>query len=171
MTKKKTSKGKCCLNLGLLVSPKVLENSYRQWLSKKNTDPIILSEHEKQFDRDPNQAIYQDIWLIYPMLEFLYSDFIHPDGEKEVSSMVYHYRCRHHDPKTGKCLIYAIRPWMCMSFPNYGPCNYKGCSCAGDGRKEAKKKEKHLKKLQKENKDHKICDKKDHKICDKIELK
>jgi Fe-S-cluster containining protein len=150
---RKTS-GKCCENIGLNVSPVDLKLSYKNWMELNRGYPDRgYLEMERPGDlRIRNHGLwYNDIHLTYPMLEFLYQDNIHPDGDIKVDHIVYHYRCKHHDKKTGKCTINDIKPTMCISFPDYGHCKYKGCSCSCDKRwehKQAQKKIRESKKTQ-----------------------
>jgi Fe-S-cluster containining protein len=151
-------RGKCCKNIGLSVSPSEMQASYQQFVENmKNrgvgTEPLFnyvepigtgLKGHTPQASK-----VFQDIHLIYPMLEFLYSDHVHPNGNVETPNTVYHYRCRHSDDKLKKCAIYEIRPRMCVTFPivDGTHCKYTGCACAGDGRKEHADKMKKSKEL------------------------
>lgn len=125
------TRGICCKNLGLVnISPQTLEISYRNFLNPPIGNGMGMDKVSQ------SAPTYQDIWLIYPMLRFLYADKKHPNGDVEIEHIVYHYSCVHLDPKTGKCSIYEIRPRMCMSFPDGLVCRYEGCRCPGDGRKE-----------------------------------
>ena len=113
--------GECCDDIGLEVSPEQL------WASYENLRfgmPVIPGV--------PNIA---DILTIYPMLEFLWSDHEHPDGNVDTGeAMIYHYRCSEHDPHTGGCRIYGRRPGMCRRYnESGGQCGYE-CGKALDGR-------------------------------------
>lgn len=134
MKKSYETRGACCENLALSVSPAELELAYRCWIkpvedSGGNRRTILSMDKE---DR-AYYRMFDEIYLIYPMLEFLYADHIHPNGnEYREYEIFFHYRCRHHDKTTGKCGIYSIRPKMCISFPDGHPCKYEGCSCPKD---------------------------------------
>jgi hypothetical protein len=125
--------GKCCEDIGLFVSPQRLEISYQIFLrgakAHSSTDPIYSCSSYN----DNVVNAYEDIHLIYPMLEYIKQDYIHPDGNTKQDRVVFHYRCRHHCQKTGKCLIHTIKPRMCLSYP-VNVCHYEGCSCPGDKR-------------------------------------
>jgi Fe-S-cluster containining protein len=108
-------RGYCCRDVRLAEPPELLERAYHFW--------------KKSASIDPN---FSEIYLIYPMLEFLF--------EKKEEDLPYHYRCRYftHD-ETGlpTCAIHPIRPRMCRDFPYYedvtyldtsGPLSpYEGC--------------------------------------------
>lgn len=108
-------RGYCCQDVRLAEDPQTLERAYHYWRSMKSVDPS-----------------YTEIYLIYPMLEFLFEE---PDAD-----LPFHYRCKHftHDKEgTPTCSIYEIRPRMCRDFPFYddqpgvdpsGPLSpYEGC--------------------------------------------
>jgi Fe-S-cluster containining protein len=168
------TKGKCCKNLGISVSPAELEASYRKFVERFHKGPSV-EDHERPLANYGEPAaqglhhpprgvpMYKDIHLVYPMLEFLYQDFTHPNGNTESRSPVYHYRCKHSNDKLGKCDIHAIRPDMCVTFPigNGTVCKYKGCACPGDGRKEEAERLARAKKQQEDlEKKRKLCLKK-----------
>jgi Fe-S-cluster containining protein len=108
-------RGHCCQDVRLAESPEILETAYTYWRKSKSIDPS-----------------YTEIYLIYPMLTFLF--------EEKDADLPYHYRCKHftHD-ETGlpTCSIHPIRPAMCRDFPYYkdqpgvvheGPISpYEGC--------------------------------------------
>ncbi|MCU0844570.1 MAG: YkgJ family cysteine cluster protein [Spirochaetes bacterium] len=107
--------GICCQDVRLAESPDMLERAYLYW---KKTPSI-----------DPN---FSEIYLIFPMLRFLYED--------QREDLPYHYRCVHyaHDENgLPACSIHPIRPRMCRDFPHYdgaehldrnGPVSpYTGC--------------------------------------------
>jgi Fe-S-cluster containining protein len=124
--------GKCCEDFFLPIKPEELEASYRRWLANK-TIPLLKNEESNTLHS--STPVYQDIHLIYPMVRFLRYD-------KEKGN---HYRCVHHDAKSGNCGIYEIRPDMCRLYPYGGVCTYEGCKCKGDGRAEFKKKQREAK--------------------------
>ena len=127
-------KGKCCKNIGLRISPDNLKNSYMRFLNKGNNGNLSMNKEGMHYPE-----VYQDIHLIYPMLEFLFSDNTHPDGDVETEYTVFHYKCKLHDSKTGLCTINDIKPSMCLDYPLLREsCRYEGCSCLGDRRKEVK---------------------------------
>ena len=126
--------GKCCENFALLISPVDLYVSYKCSIEQKQNKRILLNPSSKNLLRD-EYTIWQDIHLTYPMVEFLYADHVHPNGNTVHEDIIwYHYRCRHHNKETGKCMIYEIRPKMCITFPEGEPCKYEGCACPGDCR-------------------------------------
>jgi Fe-S-cluster containining protein len=131
MPKKTKMTGKCCEDIGLAFSPQELEISYRNFLTVnlyKRTADIFMKHDGNQTGHN-----WQDIHLIYPMLEYIKQNYIHPDGNIKTKYPIYHYRCRHHDIKTGKCSIQHIKPRMCLDFPEKA-CKFTDCSCAGDKR-------------------------------------
>jgi len=85
-------KSKCCKKLYLKDSPKELEKSYLDFLNK-----TIVNCNRTKYD----------IWLIYPMLQFLMKS---GRGKKAK----YYYRCKF--LIKGKCSIYKYRPRMCKNF-------------------------------------------------------
>ena len=112
--------GKCCEDVQLVISPKELEASYKAW-------------HES--DKSHSVRIFQEIYLLFPMLEFKFYD--RHAGR-------WHYRCKHltHENGLAKCTIYKYRPAMCSGFPFYDhskevrmgleqsqdePSQYEGC--------------------------------------------
>lgn len=123
--------GKCCEDIGVAYSPLELEISYRNFITgdtdKRKDEPSMRNG-------EANGHHWQDIYLIYPMLEYIKQNYTHPDGNVKTKYPVYHYRCRHHDTKTGKCSIQSIKPRMCMAFPEVA-CKYTDCACPGDKRK------------------------------------
>ncbi len=120
----KDCKGFCCDDIGLPVPPQLMENSYHRWLSwhgkihKNGESPMSMSRENEW------SPLYEDIFLIYPMLEYFHKDTIHPDGDVINDSVIYHYKCKHHRPGGG-CGIYNYRPMMCRTFPDQGFCGYK----------------------------------------------
>ena len=124
-------KGFCCDDIGLHASPQELQNSYHTWLNRVTTGkPPILTEDISMSNSPSGLRFWYEIYLIYPMLEFLRVDNIHPDGEIDFTGEdkikpIYHYKCKHHNKKTGDCDIYEERPMMCRTFPDSGYCGYK----------------------------------------------
>ena len=89
--------GRCCQDVRLAESPELLEKAYNYWRKSKQIDPG-----------------FSEIYLIYPMLEFLY--------ENSEEDLPYHYRCKHYNiDESGMpaCSIHEIRPGMCREFPFY----------------------------------------------------
>jgi len=89
--------GKCCQDVRLAESPDLLEKAYGYWKKTKQIDPD-----------------FSEIYLIYPMLTFLYED------PKE--DLPYHYHCKHYTVDNlglPACSIHHIRPRMCKGFPYY----------------------------------------------------
>lgn len=108
-------RGYCCQDVRLAEEPDLLKTAYEKWRSLSTVDPK-----------------FSEIYLIYPMLTFL---FERPDED-----LPYHYRCKNfsHDAQgLPACSIYEIRPRMCRDFPYYddvehldrsGPLSpYEGC--------------------------------------------
>ncbi len=116
-------KGYCCDDIGLVVSPNELQNSYHNFMSWKDTrkrkDQMSMSH------MNTDGHLWDYIWLTYPMLVFTHQDNIHPDGDTTSKSIIYHYSCKHHNKKTKDCDIYEERPMMCRTFPDNGFCGYK----------------------------------------------
>lgn len=112
--------GHCCMNLGIEVSPEALERSYLEWKASPYEKINMTGIETKKI------PAYHEIWLLYPMLQFLYADNIHPDGEAERDDKIYHYKCKNFID--GNCSIYAHRPNMCSSFGNDNGCGYKECT-------------------------------------------
>lgn len=129
--------GHCCQDIGLMISPKIIETSYHNWILKNlyndglhvDRDCPVLASSLLQLCPQHTQII-QDIHLVYPMLVFLYEDDIHPDGGIQIKDKtIYHYSCKHFDKVKKICTIYEIRPRMCRTFPNNGFCGYEKCTC------------------------------------------
>jgi Fe-S-cluster containining protein len=127
----KDCEGFCCDDIGLQISPDELQESYHAWLRETSIGkPPLSMEDISMAHNQKGLRLWNEIYLIYPMLEFLYHDHIHPDGEIDFSKekdirIIYHYRCKHHNKKTGDCDIYEERPMMCRTFPDTGYCGYK----------------------------------------------
>jgi Fe-S-cluster containining protein len=129
--------GHCCEDIGLSISPRILEVVYQNWIFEKlykNGDHIGMNCQIPDWSSLKNSSLFSgiihDIHLIYPMLIFVYKDDIHPDGGVQIKdTVVYHYRCKHFDKAKRICTIYDIRPRMCRSFPNNGFCGYENCTC------------------------------------------
>jgi len=143
--------GECCMDIGLYVSPKELEISYIFWLSREkygNKDfDISKSMHNDRFSNIKNIKLYNDIHLLYPMLEFLKEDNYHPEEPtKKLKETIYHYSCKHFDRLTRLCTIYNIRPLMCRTYPDNGFCRNPRCRW----KKQIKLRKAHEKKLKKE---------------------
>jgi len=108
-------RGYCCKDVRLAESPDILKKAYEYWKKSKTIDPN-----------------FSEIFLIYPMLTFLF--------ENQQEDLPYHYHCKHfmHEQDgTPACSIHPIRPRMCRDFPFYndvehldreGPLSpYEGC--------------------------------------------
>lgn len=132
--------GKCCENFAVPVSPEELEASYLSWLAQDRDLKMMKMDTKNRLN--DRQTIWQEIYLLYPMMEYLYSDNTHPNGNITTEHKIWHhYRCRFHNNISGLCKIYDIRPRMCRTFPECEPCKYEGCSCAGDCRFRPQEKE------------------------------
>ena len=95
-------KGYCCQDVRLAEPPDVLREAYEFWRKSKSVDPA-----------------FSEIYLIYPMLSFLF--------ENHEEDLPYHYKCKHftHDENgVPACSIYEIRPAMCRDFPYYEDVKY-----------------------------------------------
>jgi len=118
----KDCKGFCCDDIGVSASPEELKTSYHRWLAwnigKQSSKIQMGSSDEKSV------PMFEEIFLIYPMLEFTHTNHIHPDGDVVNDLPIYHYRCKHH-LENSDCGIYEERPVMCRTFPNQGFCGYK----------------------------------------------
>jgi Fe-S-cluster containining protein len=82
-------KSRCCKKLFLSRSPKNLKEAYLEWVNKTSEKTV------------------KDIWLLYPMLEFI-------KKKRGKVARPYEYRCKF--LIKGKCSIYEIRPTMCSGF-------------------------------------------------------
>ena len=120
----KNCKGFCCDDFAISLSPWELENSYHEWISGMGMDKTP-KRMMQTFGHADNIVKYQGIHITYPMLIFTHKDNIHPDGDIVTNKIVYHYRCKHHNPKTKMCDIHEIRPMVCRTFPDSGFCGYK----------------------------------------------
>lgn len=152
MAKRDKTVGRCCKNLGLSVSPDELALSYRNFVQgggKYDREDRGLSLTPGDCNSRARSVVYTEIHLIFPMLKFLYADNVHPNGDVKSLGTVYHYSCRHFDDKLKKCAIYDIRPRLCVTFPilDGSRCQYSGCACPSDGRREWAKKQADDKKL------------------------
>jgi len=104
----KDCKGFCCDDIGLSSSPGEIKSQYNAYLKGREVPE-------------------EDIEAIHNMLVYSHNDFTHPDGDlKECEDHIYHYRCTHHNKKTGNCDIYENRPKMCSEHPISGFCGYSG---------------------------------------------
>jgi len=63
-------RGYCCQDVRLAEDPDLLRTAYEKWRSLSTVDPK-----------------FSEIYLIYPMLTFLF--------EKPEEDLPYHYRCKH----------------------------------------------------------------------------
>jgi Fe-S-cluster containining protein len=125
--------GKCCDNFSLDVSPEELEIAYRGAIDGECKKNLSMHHGKRSGTLDNHYRTFEDILLIYPMVRFLYADNVHSNGNIKTEDKVwYHYKCIHHNLATGFCDIYAIRPKMCISFPDGNPCMYDNCKCAKD---------------------------------------
>ena len=116
--------GDCCEDIGIGLSPDELKQCYFNFINNltKHTDNIEMSEKKRDY------RLFADIYLLYPMLRFVKSNFIHPESPKNKSEyMVYHYTCVHFNKKERKCDIYDIRPQMCVTYPNKSWCGNPKC--------------------------------------------
>lgn len=90
-------RGYCCQDVRLAEDPEMLRKAYEAWRNLPSVDPK-----------------FSEIYLIYPMLTFLY--------ENPKEDLPYHYCCKHFtfdENGTPTCSIYEIRPRMCRDFPYY----------------------------------------------------
>ncbi len=95
-------RGLCCKDVRLVESPEMLKTAYERWKNLPSIDPK-----------------FSEIYLIYPMLKYLYKD--------QSDDLAYHYRCNHFviDAEgLPACSIYEFRPRMCRDFPYYDNVEY-----------------------------------------------
>jgi len=121
----KDCKGFCCDDFAVSVSPSEMDNSYHNWVRIMAEKGSKESEPIEMLGSRVNTKFFDGIHLTYPMLVFTHQDNIHPDGDIKHNETVYHYKCKHHNKKTGDCDIYEIRPNVCRTYPNNGFCGYK----------------------------------------------
>ena len=115
--------GACCEDIGLFISPDQLKKSYDRWKSVESTNARLVS-----MNPSPEQTIYSDIHLIYPMLTFKKENYKHPaNPHRRTTDKVYHYTCKHYDSKKRACSIYEDRPQMCRTYPDGGFCTNPKC--------------------------------------------
>jgi Fe-S-cluster containining protein len=91
--------------------------------------------------------IFIDIFLLYPMLNYIKSDYIHPEVKSEKSNeKIYHYTCKHFDNSKRICTIYDVRPTMCRIYGVKSVCNNPKCKWKKqiDWRKQISKENKSL---------------------------
>jgi Fe-S-cluster containining protein len=128
--------GHCCKEFFLPFGPEELEAAYHRWLRSAgqsmglamSTDGVVAG------------AVYGEIHLIYPMVQYL-GKFKEPPFRQVNNSgneSRHYYSCKHYDTKTHNCTIYEIRPMMCRDYPYRGSCNYAACTWTE--RKQAKEK-------------------------------
>ena len=120
--------GHCCRSFYLPYSPKELEAKYRLWQGSSATRFV------KNGLKDNRGAVPEDIWLIYPMVEYLgmKQPFkkVNPSNDALLgrSDRGHYYSCKHFDDKAKKCTIYEIRPRICRDYPYGSKCEYEGCT-------------------------------------------
>jgi Fe-S-cluster containining protein len=84
----------------------------RFWLSSHPSK--LLREARAHYESaKPNWAYVRECLRIFRMVRPLGGGF---------------YRCVHHDAKTGNCMNYENRPWMCSAYPYGRECQIDGCT-------------------------------------------
>jgi Fe-S-cluster containining protein len=131
----KRCKGHCCRAFFLPCSPEELEAHYHRWLEYRSAIRCLTSlTMDSKRVHMPELNVIQDIHLIYPMVRYL-GAFKRPPYREVVSTgdsvLKHYYTCKHFDPKTSNCTIYAIRPVMCRDYPYGRGCNYADCTWSG----------------------------------------
>ena len=134
--------GHCCEMFTLPFSPEELMLSYRAWQRGRNVEPLRMSGSAQQNGADLFEAyarVLVDIHLIAPMVIHL-GLFSEPQiepchmpdalllNDNKFEKPLHFYTCKHHDPKTGDCTIYDIRPAVCRDYPYGRKCNYRACT-------------------------------------------
>lgn len=104
-------RGRCCRDFSLPDGPEVLREDYERWLR-----------------REPTR--FAEINVLWPMLIYLGARRRHANGDRAPrgSAPIHHYTCAHHDPVSGLCMIYSLRPEMCSAYPYGVGCQYHECS-------------------------------------------
>lgn len=110
------------------LSPEELAAGYQRWLGR---DSQALTMNKAEI-----APLYQDIYLIAPMVVYLGHTNKHPPKVNPTDAELlgnpeeqgHYYRCKHLDPKTRDCTIYEIRPAMCRGYPYNNECNYARCT-------------------------------------------
>jgi Fe-S-cluster containining protein len=114
--------GHCCEDFSLPVSPMQLQHEGKR----------ARLFGKSRFSRD-------EIIKISEMVVFLYEDYTDSNRKgrskpknvtlnKASCGRVYHYTCKHFDPKTRNCTNYENRPDMCRGYPYGSQCTYRGCT-------------------------------------------
>ena len=148
--------GHCCLTFTLPFSPEQLQDAYERW-QRQGT-----AEINKAGLKSVDTKIWQDIWLIAPMVTYL--GFFKKPPVKVVNPTDnellgkpgkggHYYSCKHFDRKKKVCTIYEIRPSLCRRYPYGRGCNYAGCTWKSHKAKKETKtgRAKRLKRLKGEN--------------------
>ena len=110
--------GVCCENVWINRSPEKLKKEYLVW------------RYQKKKDKD----IVQDIWILYPMLDFKFKRLV--TGKKKKNNyFIYSYRCKNlkYDCNNkAVCTIHDIKPGMCSGYGTEYNADYSGCGMNKD---------------------------------------
>ncbi len=136
--------GHCCRAFTLPGSPAELVRMLWAWLLSWGDEPSGYDEHYQSalvvYSDDGERHRYQwpqDIEVIATMAIHLGAFRANPvspmDGEGaegDGGEPMHFYTCRHFDPATSNCTIYASRPRMCIEYPYGRRCHYVDCAWA-----------------------------------------
>ncbi len=152
MTRKKTCGGACCKRFVLPYSPEELQEQYRAWLVGSrdgHASPVLQKRGDagdegfglKRSHTEEHLYVDPEIYLIYPMLDYLgYENFEPKRPRKRIKERMHHYTCKHFCKISKRCTIYENRPLMCRRFPNGDACPYPECQLPGNKKKLAEQK-------------------------------
>lgn len=102
----KRCKGHCCRRFTLPFGPEELREHAAAWCRGESHNGHRFSS---------------EVLQVAGMVVHLGEDDLDTNRRRRKSGRRSHwYTCGHHDPVSGDCLIYSIRPPMCREYPEYG---------------------------------------------------